>query len=281
MHPLLSCNRQGEIAKMVITGEISQEEIEQESVREILYNLYQPEEMSKIFDRTAANFDPDIPASPDNFPAYNTSFEMAVALGIYGVDLYYSRLFDQTSYTSSYITAIQILSEKIGIPESYYEGLFEEPENWLTNRDSVALFASDIYIKTDTFLKKNDKDALSALIVMGSWIEAMFIASRIYSENPSNMEILDRIAEQKYSLSPLISLLSNYQDDLRIRELILMLNKLRKSFDRFEIYFHEPDLTIDTTRKIISAGKYRSDFTTENATEIITLVQEIRLKLVR
>lgn len=276
-----SCKRQGDSGKMTITGEITAEEIEQESVREILYNLYQPEEMSSIFERVGANFNPDFMASPDNIPAYSNPSEIAIALGIYGVDLFYSRLFDQPSYTARYLSSIQVLSEKLGIPENYYEGLFEEPESWIANRDSVTRFAADIYFKTDKFLKKSNRGSLAALIVMGSWVEAMYIATRIYEENPTNMEIMDRIGEQKYSLNPLISLMSNYHDDLRITEHILILKKIRKSFDKFDIFFSGSDLTIDTARKVIAAREYQSTFSPENAREINELIQDFRMRLVR
>ena len=278
---LMACNPKGDSGKMKITGEISAEEIEKESVREILYNLYQPEEMSRIFERAGANFSPDILASPDNLTAYSSPSEMAVALGIFGADLFYARLFDQSLYVAKYLSSIQILSEKLGIPGNYYEGLFEEPGDWLTNRDSVTQYASEIYIKTDNYLKKTDKHSLAALIVMGSWVEAMYIAGSIYAENPTNMEIMDRIGEQKYSLNPLISLMSNYQDDLRITENILILKRIRRAFDKFEIYFSESDLKIDTTRKVISARDYTTSFTAENAREIKNLIEDLRMRLVR
>jgi hypothetical protein len=115
---------------------------------------------------------------------------------------------------------------------------------------------------------------------MGGWIEALYIASKIAESDPENMEIKDRIAEQKYSLNSLISLLSNYQEDLHIAEDLLMLKQLKKSFDKFEIYYNQGGFKVDTVNKLISTTEYVVDVSPEIISEIGAIISEIRMGIV-
>lgn len=277
---IIACDNSAETRETSLTEGLKEESFETGQVREIFYNMYLPEEMSRIFEQVGANFNPDIPVSPENFSRYQDPADIAVAIGAYGVDLNYAKIFDQSAMAASYFSVIQILSEKLGIPEDYYEDLFDRIKEGPTERDTIAMIASRIYEKTDKYLTENGKGASAALIVMGGWVEALYIASRIYESNPSNMEILDRISEQKYSLNSLIYLMSNYQDNLLNARYLLYLKRLKKAFDRYEIYFEEENFDLDTANRMILASDYTSDMTEEIALEISKLIGEIREEII-
>lgn len=253
---------------------------ERETVKQIFYSIYLPTEMSRVFESVGANFDPDIVSSAENFSQYTEDFDIALGLGVYGVDLSYARLFDQSALMARYFSNISIMAGKLGIPEEYYENKFREVEENFSNRDSVIYILTDIYEKTDEYLKTNGKSEYASIIMLGAWAEALFIASEIFGKDPTNMEIMDRIAEQKYSLNSIISLLSNYHDNIRITEYLLMLKRLRKAYDRFEIYYYKTDLEIDTVEKYIAADDYKSEFEPSIANEIIDLIHEIRMDII-
>ena len=275
-----SCKYQSDNTEEDFTGDFSAQTVEPQRVREIFYNMYRPEEMSRIFQKVGANFNPELPNSSEHFARYRKPREIAIAIGVYGVDLHYARMFDQKMMTARYFNVVEILSEKLGIPQTYYEDIFERLEEKFPDQDSVSIIASKIYEKTDKFLKENDMNSLAALIVMGGWVEALYIACKILENNPYNMEIMDRIAEQKYSLNSLIYLLSNYQEDIRITEYILMLKRLRKAYARYEIYYDEEDFILDTANKKITATEYESEFSDEIVSEITMVIEEIRENIV-
>jgi hypothetical protein len=115
---------------------------------------------------------------------------------------------------------------------------------------------------------------------MGGWVEALYIACGILEQNPDNLEMIHRIAEQKYSLNSLITLLSNFQDDYRIIEYILMLKQLRESYSRFEIYYHSEGFHLDTLSSQIMASSFQTSLSPEIASEITRIVKEIRGEIV-
>lgn len=249
-------------------------------IREIFYTMYLPDEMCRLFERVGANFYPDILNSADNFARYTAEDHISVVLGIYGVDMGYVQLYDQNLLTAKYLTTIQLLTKKINIPENNYKDLYENMNHYLSNKDSLSFLISELFNRTDDYLKKNEQDSKAALIVMGGWIEALYIAGNILENNSNNIEIMDRIAEQKYSLNSLISLLNNYNDNIYIAKNILMLKKLKRNFDSFDIYYEQKGFSLDTLEKSISSTAYQSGFTPEIAHEIHSIVGKIRNELI-
>ncbi len=93
----------------------------QNKVRQIFYSMYLPNEMSRLFERVGANYDPSILNSTENFARYTQTVDLALNLGIYGVDLNYVRMFDQGATMAKYFGIIQLMADKLGIPKSSFE----------------------------------------------------------------------------------------------------------------------------------------------------------------
>jgi hypothetical protein len=249
-------------------------------VRQIFYNIYLPTEMSRIFERAGANYNPSILNSADNFSRYEAPDLIALNLGIYGVDMSYTKLFSQAQATAKYLTTIQLMSEKLGIPDYYFKDILAAFDQFRENKDSLTRLAGELFERSSKFLKENQKESYAALIIMGGWIEALYIAGRINRSAPDNMEIIDRIGEQKYSLNSLISLMNNYQDDLFIAEKILMLKQLKMSYDKIEIYYNQESFKVDTVNDLISASDYVIEISPESVNEISTVISDIRSRIV-
>ncbi len=249
-------------------------------VRLIFYNMYLPTESSRIFEKLGANYTPDILNPADNFSNYTDNAKIALNLGVYGVDLSYCRIFNQNAAIAKYFTTVQLLYEKLGIPASYFEDLLQGLEKYYNNKDSLARFASDVYEHADNYLRENENDAFAAMIITGGWVESLYLAGKIAEAYPENVEITERIAGQKYSLNSLISVLSNYQDNIVIAEYILMLKGLKKSFDKIDIYYNNGSFQLDTINKLISVSDYEVKFSPDVLKEITKSVSEIRSEIV-
>jgi hypothetical protein len=249
-------------------------------VRLIFYNMDLPTEMARLFERVGANYTPKILNSPDNFSRYDEKSKLALNIGLYGVDLSYCRIFSQNASIAKYFSTIQMMFEKIGIPDDYYNDLIEGMEKYNSDKDSLAKFASDVYDRADNYLRENEGDAYAAMIVTGGWVESLYLACKIAESNPENIEITERIAGQKYSLNSLISLLSNYQENIIITEYILKLKVLKKSFDKFDIYYKQDNFQVDTVNKFISATDYEISLSPEVLKEINGVISEIRSEIV-
>jgi hypothetical protein len=249
--------------------------------KEIFYQMSLPVEMARLFEQVGANYFPEILNSTDQLSRYDTPLQVAMNLGVFGVDLSYVKIFERQQDAVNYFSAIQRLSDELGIPQELYTDVLINLEKFVSNKDSLAKIATKIYRSTDNYLRGKGEKSSAAMIMMGGWVEGMYIATQIYERDQGNIKLLEKIAEQKYSLNSLISMMNNYHGNDEITEYLLMLKNLRRSYDRFQIYYKLDDVNVDTINKVISASRYFIDVKPENILEISSKLASLRNKIVR
>lgn len=196
----------------------------------IFYNMYLSVEMSTLFESIGAVFNPDILNNTSKLPEYITSSKKALNIGVYAVDLSYTRIFEQIEFTSRYFSAMQKLSEELGIPNDYFLSTAERFDRNISDKDSLIIIANEVYVTTDDYLKENERYSAAAQIILGGWTEALYIAMHIARES-KEIEVFERVSEQKYSLENLIKMLKNYEDDEVIGYYLTRLENLREPFN--------------------------------------------------
>jgi hypothetical protein len=246
----------------------------------IFYQMMLPGEVSTIFEKTGAVYNPQILNPLENKANYATNSKAALNLGIYGVDLGYVKIFNQSQKTIKYFSEIHDLSNQLGIPEEYFSegiGYFQKK---MTNRDTITTIANKVYTSTHSYLQKNARPETAALIVLGGWVEALYISSAILQDNKSNSEITKRIAGQKYSLNSLTSYLNNYRTDITVSKYLLMLKVLKKSYDNVNIMFDQSSMEMDTIKKIIHSDNYKVEVSQQTLGDICKIIGGIRAEII-
>lgn len=203
----------------------------------IYYNMYLTVELSSLLENEGAEYEESLLNPVEKAKEYITSSEKAMNLGVYAVDLSYARVFEQYQKAGSYFSAMYRLSEELGIPEDYIYSTSDRLEKNISNKDSLNKIANEIYVTVDEYLKENEREHASAMIVLGGWVEALYIAANVFDLDNENedFEYMERIEEQKYSLDKLIELLEQFKDDETITEMIIMLKDLEPTFDAFVV----------------------------------------------
>lgn len=248
--------------------------------RSIYYTMSLPVEMARLFDHVGANFYPDLLSPPDGFGKYTRPAKIALNLGVYGVDLSYVKMFNQHQRSVAYLSSINRLADELGIPKEIYGNVIDNLEFFVSNPDSLSQVAARLYAATDDYLRNDGQEGAASLVAMGGWIESMYIATRIYENDPGNIALQDKIAEQKYSLNSLIALMNNYHADLDLAEYLLMLKNLRRTYDLFQLYYKKGDVRVDTSSKTISAEGYYLNVTPEQMHEISTKIMNLRTLII-
>ncbi len=200
----------------------------------IFYNMYLSVEMSSLFQSSGAVFKQDLLNSPDKMTNYVTSSKKALNLGIYAVDLSYAKVSEQLETAGLYFNAMQKMAEEMGIPSDYFKNTAERFDKNIDDKDSLIKIANEVYMASDSYLRENERYAASAQIILGGWIEAIHIASNI-AASTKDIEIIERLAEQRVSLANVINLLNEYQSDVDIRKNLEKLRKLQPVFNSLVI----------------------------------------------
>ena len=252
-----------------------------EEKREIFYGILTPVEMSTIFSRLGALYSPEILNDAGNADEYLSSSKAALNLGIYGVDVAYLKMFNLNSEMVQYMISVRSLSNKLGIPPDYLTRPVEELESNMGDSDSILIFVNNSYKRIENHLRRSSQESTAGLMVLGGWMEAVYISTQLLLDTESpDPEVVERIAEQKYTLNTLLSLLKNYYDDPVVVYYTKKLKFLKKYFDRFDIYFQEGDLEIDRSRQVLWATGSEMTITRETLMDIKNYVEKMRKETV-
>lgn len=201
----------------------------------IFYNMYLSVEMSSLFKSINATFNKNLLNPYDKSNEYEISGQKAVNLGVYAVDLSYSRAFDQIEHAGNYLKAMHKLASELGIPEDKFYLSVKRIEQNVSNKDSLVKIANELYTATETYLKDSERASTASLVVLGGWTEALHIATNIVNKKEADVELLERIADQKESLVNLMELLNKYSTDKNVTPYLGHLNKLSESFKVFTV----------------------------------------------
>jgi hypothetical protein len=209
-----------------------------------------------------------------------SSYKAAMNLGVYGVDMGYIKLFGINRQTMNYFSTIKTLSNRLNMPDTFISDAIRSLNSDMSNADSVTMLMNDAYAKIDEHLRQEGSEGTLGLMLMGGWIEAMYLATQLaYDPENPDPQVVGKIAEQKYSLLSLLSFMKNYYSDPMVVFYTKKLKYLNRWFDTFEIYYQPGDVTVDTLRQVITTKGTEMTVTVETLNEIRDYVARLRAEI--
>ena len=245
----------------------------------IFYSLPSPLETAMLIKKAGASYNNDLLNDLKNVSKYNTNLKMALNLGIYGADMSYISLFDQMQNTLSYMGTSRRLAEQLGIMGAIDETTIKKLENNLNDRDAIMDIVSETFMNSNAYLTENDRPAIAVTVLVGGWIEGVYIASQLannsITENPS---LIDRIVYQKLSLQTVLSLLETHKSNTDILYLSERMNQLKVIFDEIKIVNKsKPEVeTIPDQQMTIIRSEAETHITQEIFEKLVNKIAEIR-----
>lgn len=184
-----------------------------DKAKNVFYMIPSPMEHVIIFKQAGVDYNGQWMNDPNASAKYDTEVRKAVNLGVYGADLSYATLNDQTQETMFFVSAAKKLAESLGVMKAFDEATVQRIEDNLEEKDSMVHIVSDVYWIADAYLKENESAHLSTFIIFGGWIESVYIASSAYLKSPGLNALRDRILEQKYTVDNLCLLVGSNKNE--------------------------------------------------------------------
>jgi hypothetical protein len=179
------------------------------------------------------------------------------------------------------MVTIREMSNKLGIPDSYLTEPIKKVQSDISEPDTILFLMDDAFTKMEAHLREGGRESTAGLMVMGGWVEAMFIATQlVYNPDKPDPEVIQKIAQQKYTLTTLLSFLKNYYDDPVVVYYSKKLKYLKNYFDSFDIYFKKGDLEIDTVKQVFRSTGSQMTVTVETLNRIRDYVSKLRTEMV-
>ena len=219
------------------TGTLDPETQEQlNTAKRIFYSLPSPLETAMLIKNAGAEYDEMLMNPTANTDRYITSKSKALNLGIYSTDLSYASLFDQTQATLNYIEAAKEMADGLNILGAIDEETIKRLEEHINNRDVIIDIISETLMNSSSFLKENGLESTASVVLVGGWVEGLFIATNLVSDNNlRGNKLVERIADQKLSLDIIISLLEQSAEDEDAMDVLADIKELKAIFDKITI----------------------------------------------
>ena len=184
-----------------------------ENVERTIKDIPTPSEIPYIIQGTGADFNPNIINPDTKYESYTISAKKAAFnIGVYATDIGYLSSYGKTQEALNYMDVCLKLTETIGAKDAVDFNVLERFEKNLSNPDSLAEIIDDVISKSDQYLIDNDRNNIAALIIGGTFIEALYISTQIIETYPKDM-LPDDMRMQV--LSPLVQMIVNQKESLK------------------------------------------------------------------
>lgn len=260
-----------------LTVEFSQDDLNDLTrVKEIFYALPSPLETAMLIKSSGASFNEELLNPVENSSKYITNRSMALNLGIYTTDLSYASLFDQTQATIKYMATAKKLAEGLGVLDAIDNNTLQRLEDNVNNRDVIMDIISETFMNSSSFLKENDREAVAAVMLVGGWLEGLYIALNLVEEKDlGKSKLVERIIDQKLSLDVVIMLLDDNIENPDVAFVRNDINKIKLIFDQVKVT--TTDLKVSKEKDVTTLkAETKSKLTPEVFRNLKKTVSEIR-----
>ncbi|HEC43777.1 MAG TPA: hypothetical protein ENI20_13220 [Bacteroides sp.] len=257
-------------------------QISEEALEEIVQNVSSPIEMAALIKEIGTPFSIDYLATTDYVDKYNTSFQMAYILGVFGADLGYLNIYDKNTQMVDHLSSINRLADGIKVGQFFDFNTLKRLATSRENIDSLMYMSVSTFNNMDSYLRSNQRGHLSAVMITGIWVEGMYLATQVAMEN-DDPALSDRIGEQKLNMNNLFLILNAYESQTQVQELIEVLSKIKVEFDQVQITYKMGDpetVEQDGMIMIVQNEKSIVHITDEQMKSIIRITEEVRNQLI-
>lgn len=249
-----------------------------QKAQKVFQTIPSPFETASIFEEAGIGYNSTITNPVENVDKYTTSTQQALNLGVYGADLSYANIHDQSQESMFYMNCAKKMADALGVSGAFTAEAIERIEVNMNNRDSMMTIVSDAFWTCDAYLKENGQDNLSALIIAAGWIEGLYLGTKGINAESPNEALMKRIAEQKHSLNNLLDLMNSYNND-EVKNIAEKLTILKTNFDKIEELEAEATVTEGETPTI--GGGTILNYTPETILEIAVTAENIRNEIIK
>ena len=253
----------------------------QDEIKDVVYNIPSPSEIPYMLEATGAEFNQSLVNDRKKADSYaSESDKIALNLGVYTADIGYLSSYDKTQESIDYLNACKGLANQLGVIGSFDAEILKKFEANISNKDSLAALLNDTMKKTDKYLQDDNRSKLGALLVTGSFVEALYISTGLIKSYPKNIlpddkrnlvltPLMGVILKQRGSVSEVTKMLGAVDQTGSIPTLVADMKELEKSYAA---------LNIEEQLKNNKANMALSD---KNLADITKVVEKLRADIVK
>ena len=188
----------------------------------VTFQVPTPNELFTLFDEVSVDFNADLLNSTENIDQlYSTNKSKALSFGAYSADLAFAANFGEASESLKYFSAIRSLGDQLNVNNAFDQAVFDRIEQNIDqgNNDSLFNLSSETYYNAYSYLKENDRGPALSLIIVGGWVESLYLLTNLVDESNSDY-LLSRVADQRLTLENLYGFMSEFQENQDVADVM-------------------------------------------------------------
>ena len=241
-----------------------------------------PNELFDIIKELEISYDNQVLNDPNNIDNYTNKKVQSLNFGVYTADLAFAASFGNPTESAKYFTVIKDMGDRLKINNALDQTVFDEIDKSIqgNNNDDLFKLSNDTYYDAYTYLKENERGPSLALIVLGGWVESLYIMTQL-GEYEEGSILMSRIVDQKYTLENLYEFMQEYESlDVDVLEMMATLQPIDEVFLNLDESIGDDfSNTVEEDVSLMDGG---SDFSiSEDQYEALkSAVNELRTKIV-
>lgn len=246
-----------------------------------LFSIPSPIQTALLIKRTNTPYNREALSNSKNSENFQTKAARALNLGVYGTDMAYSSLYDDSQSSLKYFKAVDNLANALEIKGAIDPSIVKRLGSNVGNSDSLLFLSGKFYHAADNYLKANERYDIAALVLAGGWIESSYLT--VKAAKSGNEDARKRLAAQKESIQTLCEVLGQLDDKEFISsEVKMKLDSLNADFKKIEYtYTYKKPVTNPEmkTTKITSTSDY--NLSDEQLASIASRIEDIRSIIIK
>jgi hypothetical protein len=247
-----------------------------DQIKGMVFTMPPPSEIPYMLQTTGAEFNESLINPRTKADQYaSITNKAALNLGVYAADIGYLVSYDKTQEAIDYLNSAKSLADGLGVIGSFDLEVLNQFEKNISNKDSLSRLLDRTVKKTEQYLKDDNRNKLSAMIVTGSFIEGLYIATGLVKTYPKDLlpedsknliltPLIGVVLKQKAAVSDLVKMLNAVEQDEPVATIVADLKALEAQYAA---------LNIDEQIKNNKANMVLSD---KNLVEITNIVEKVR-----
>jgi hypothetical protein len=214
-----------------------------------LFSIPSPVQAALAIRTAGLQYNKELTTPLERVDAASGKVAQASLLGMLGADLAYATVHQDGQRAMATMQAIEKLGSRLEVSNAFDRSLMEGFRNNINNEDSLLRFSSKAFSAADRYLKTNDREDVSTLVLAGGWLQSLHLT--LSDPNAAqDQKIMDRIGDQKPALDALIDLLGDTEMDPAAAPMLKGLRELRREFDGVQrTYVYQSPVT-DAARRV-------------------------------
>jgi len=160
--------------------------------------------------------------------AASSEFSKALALGVFNIDMSYAMVNNKGEDVLKYMKTVVTTSDALGLKSAVDQMVGKRAEKNLGNKDSLLTILDEIFVKSDSYLRTNERVYTASSVFAGSWVESLYLTCKI-TEGTTDAAVKEKaykhLWDQRFYLKNLTDLLNDYKDK---KECVALNDELKK-----------------------------------------------------